>query len=158
MRCEEALRQLLEARHDGVEPPKDAVEKLTQAECRESWQRAERLDALFALDEADKPRPGFDTRFFSKLKEEKNKERRRILGVMIATLSAGAAAAVVLLFWPVSMPDRFDEAGASIALIQQLELLENFDLVHQLDQVEAFDLLAAVDIETLDDWVTEDRP
>lgn len=159
MRCKEALQAVLDARYEGREPPAAALEALKRDECRELLERATKLDALLGLDEPHEPGPGFDTRFFAKLEEQKSRGRRGLFAGAFATLTVGAAAAAVLALTTFGTIAEGPIDGATdpeVALMRDLELLEAYDVVEKLDEVETFELLAALDPETLDQLIEEE--
>lgn len=158
MRCEDALKEVVEARYEGREPPKEAVEALARAECREVLEKSERLDALMKLSERHEPGPGFDTRFFAKLEEEKHRKSSPWLAPLVGTLAVGVAAAVAVIVLPGEMPVTSSSGDTELAMIRELDLLEQLEVVEQLDEVETYDLLAAVDMDTLDSLIDEERP
>lgn len=104
------------------------------------------LDRILALDEDQPVRPGFDTRFFARLEEHKREARRprawRRWTIGLATLSA-AAAALVMVVLPVGKETPM--SPQELALVMDLELLEDYELVRDLEVIEAFETLAQLD-------------
>lgn len=158
MQCKDALQAVLDAKYEGREPPGEALEALKRAECRELLERSQKLDALLALDEAHEPGPGFDTRFFARLDEEKSRARRPSLPALLGTLTVGAAAAAVLVATSTTTAPTLptEPVTDEVAMMRDLELLEELEVVEKLDEVETFELLAAVDAETLDRLIEEE--
>ena len=169
MLCERARELLSEARYaaDGGAPELRA-HIAGCAACRALQDGQVALDRALALDEPAMPRPGFDTRFFARLGEEKTRmqrgrARRRLIWALLP-LCAGAAA--VLLFTPRPAPlprpapaplpePPVAQAATAIepddlSLAMDLELVEDIDVVQQLDQLEDYDVLSAVDADEIE--------
>ncbi len=158
MQCKEALQAILDAQYEGREPPAEAVEALKREDCRALLERSRKLDALLALNDAHEPGPGFDTRFFAKLEEHKQGKRHPFLPALFGTLTVGAATAAVLAVTVTSSPPSVapEHSVDEIAMIRDLELLEEYEVVEKLDEVETFELLAAVNAETFDRLIDEE--
>ncbi|MEL6547073.1 MAG: hypothetical protein AAFQ82_20775 [Myxococcota bacterium] len=157
MQCKDALQAVLDARYEGREPPPEAMKVLQQPECRELLERARKLDDVLGLDEPHEPGPGFDTRFFAKLEEQKRSRSKRFLP-WVGALAVGAAAATIFVLAPPKVDEPADPNGAELAMMRDLELLEEIEVVEKLEEVEAFELLAALDPDTLDRLIEEELP
>ncbi|MEM6533901.1 MAG: hypothetical protein AAF654_14870 [Myxococcota bacterium] len=158
MQCEDALKLVVEARYEGREPPQEALDVLAGSECQELLEKSHRLDALLSLNEAHSPGPGFDTRFFAMLKEEKARRERRWIAPILGTLTVGSAVALALVLAPGAPAPTTESEPSEIAILQELDLLEELDVVEQLDEVETFEFLAALDSDTLDTFINEAQP
>ena len=168
MKCETARETLALARYE--ESPHSAVEDHLQSceACRAFRESSAALDALLDSDETTEPRPGFDTRFFARLEDEKQDLGRswfvRWFGQLPRWALAGFAtsavtAAVVVLVVP-GVQQAGGEGGmeSEMALALELELLEDYEVVNRLAEVEAFELLAQVDLAELDAALREGVP
>lgn len=128
------------------------------AECQAHLARSESLDRVLALDDTTPPGPGFDTRFFARLDEERTARKRRGLWRWAwALVPVGVAAGLALMRAPAAPPpDRdptmplADLPQGDIALMMELELVEELEVVERLDELEAFELFEDVDDATLD--------
>jgi hypothetical protein len=71
MRCDEAQQELLAGRTAGMD---GALERHVRdcAECGTIASRQRALDAVLALDRPYPPGPGFDTRFFARLRSARS--------------------------------------------------------------------------------------
>lgn len=170
MHCDRARELLSEAGYgaDAVEPELRA--HLAQcAACRAAQTQQAALDGVLALDEPALPRPGFDTRFFARLEQEKAsaqrvRARRRFVWALLP-LCAAAGAALLFTARPASLtpPVPQDVRPADLAtapaaqiepddlsLAMDLELVEDIDVVQQLDELEDFDVLSQVDADELE--------
>jgi anti-sigma factor RsiW len=162
MRCEQA-RALLEARYE-LERSAELTAHL--AECRECAALDAHdgaLDSWLALSEAVVTRPGFDTRFFARLEQEKSRARqRRWLRWAWALVPAAAAAAALLWLRPVPAPGvagalPVEVAPDDVALAVDLELVEQLEVAGKLDEVEAYDVLSELDDGELERMAQEAR-
>jgi hypothetical protein len=172
MHCERARELLSEAGYgaDGAAP--DLREHLAQcAACRTLQAQHTALDRVLALDEPAVPRPGFDTRFFARLEQEKVsaqrvRARRRFVWALLP-LCAAAGAALLFTARPSSLPpaapqelqhpDQAPTQAAAVeiepddlSLAMDLELVEDIDVVQKLDELEDFDVLSQVDADELE--------
>ena len=157
MQCKDALQAVLDARYEGREPPPEAMKLLQQPECRELLARARMLDDVLDVDEPHEPGPGFDTRFFAKLEEEKRRRSKRFLP-WVGALAVGTAAATIFFLAPPKLDEPPAPNGAELAMMRDLDLLEEIEVVEKLEEVEAFELRAALDPETLDRLIEEELP
>ncbi len=160
MRCEEALQAVLDARYEGKPAPEEALEVLKRAECSGIRERAARLEQLMAVDDAHRPGPGCDTRFFARLEAERAQARRGSRSRWYAWAAgvgsvAVAAALLVILNPQFTGRSPANDRPIDVAMLEELELLESMELVEQLDEVEAYELLAAVPAEQLDSLIEE---
>ncbi|MDD9932870.1 MAG: hypothetical protein OXT09_04665 [Myxococcales bacterium] len=173
MRCEDARAALDTSRYGdtdraGEPGAKPAVEQARAhvegcTECEAFAERAAALDRMLALDEPQPPGPGFDTRFFARLEEERQSRKRRGLWRWTwALVPAGVAAAVALVGLPARAPTPTDGAAQGehavlaeippedMALVMELELLEDLPVLERLEEVEAFELLETIEAEELE--------
>jgi hypothetical protein len=172
MRCDEAQSELLlgQAPHAGAE-----LEAHVQscASCRAVVEQQRGLNVALSLDEPHRPAPGFDTRFFARLADERaaaREKRTRLSLRMWLWALVPAAAGVALLL---ARPDRDDaappEAQAPAALLEEPEdfalimdedpaLLEDLEIVQKLEDLEDLDLLEGVDHAELDRLAAEASP
>jgi hypothetical protein len=181
MQCERARELLSEARYaqDG-DAPELRAHVAECAACRAFRDSQAALDRVLALDQPAVPRPGFDTRFFAQLEQEKarvqrGRARRRFVWTLVP-LCAGAAA--VLLFTPrpaslpagvpvpvvPAQPQVAEPAGTQpeavpgpaniepgdLALAMDLDLVEDIDVVQKLDELEDYEVLNAVGADELE--------
>ena len=147
MRCDDASAQLaLAAQDESVE----LQQHLTECEaCRGQRQREADLNRVLAPLEPVMPRPGFDTRFFARLKGEPRRARRaRYLPALWALLPLTAAAALFLLRpHPHTQPSSAPAAAHpdQLALSRDLELVQNLDVLRSFDEVQDFQVLEQLD-------------
>jgi hypothetical protein len=175
MRCDEAQRELLAGR---AAVSSDELDRHVRecAECSALAGEERALDTLLALDQPHRPGPGFDTRFFARLDDERTaNEKKRALFSMRMWLWAlvPVAAGVALLIVPkvdkppaaappeAHAPPALMEAlsGAEpddLALASDLELLEDIDVVQRLEELEDFELLGDLDHAELDRLAAEE--
>lgn len=171
MRCEDAREHLSAARY-GNELPETVTQHLaTCAECRAAQGAQRELDAWLGSDEPATPRPGFDTRFFARLGEERTRTRRRRWARLgFALLPVAAAIALVALRRSEPLADAPDQVPApdraepipgvaheDLDLAVDLELLEELEVVEHMEELETFDELAGVDEHELE-ALLEDAP
>src|SRR5688500_11413632 len=100
MRCDEAQTELLAGQAPSASPEL-AAHVRGCASCQALAGEQSALDAVLALDEAHRPGPGFDTRFFARLDGERSAgKKKRALFSMRMWLWAlvPVAAGVALLF------------------------------------------------------------
>jgi hypothetical protein len=169
MHCEHARELMSEASYDpaGAEPELRA--HLAQcAACRAVQAQHAALDRVLALDEPAPARPGFDTRFFARLEQEKAglqraRARRRFVWALLPLCAAGAAALLVTTR-PAPVPAPLPQSGQpdaaptstseiepdDLSLAMDLELVEDIDVVQKLDELEDFDVLSQVDADELE--------
>jgi predicted anti-sigma-YlaC factor YlaD len=143
MRCEEARVAL---GHDDSAQVREHVGGC--AECQAYERELAALARLLDADADVEPRPGFDTRFFARLKAEKQRDRRGILRRFgWAALAAGATAAAGVagvVLWRSGQPEpQLDPADLELAL--HLDLLEDLDVIRNLHDLEDFEILAGVE-------------
>jgi anti-sigma factor RsiW len=158
MRCDDARERLTESRYQSGEPDPALAAHLRQcAACQAFATEADALDALLAEEQDRPPRPGFDTRFFARLEEQRQSSARagftrRLRWGLAGLLSAGAAAAA--LFFSL-------QPGPAVTMEQELELAMNLELarelplLQQLEEVEAFEVLSQVEPEELERLLDE---
>lgn len=146
---------MLDAERYGDSTGAELAEHLAQCPaCGHRRELAARLDGVMALDQNAAPRPGFDTRLFARLDEEKRRQARRKVwrwAWALLPVAAGLALAVVR-FAPERPPPLPPE---DLSLAMELELVEELDVLQQLDEVEAYDVLADVDEKELDAIIDE---
>lgn len=171
MRCEDFRDELQLGRAPGAELEAharscDACGKLL------AEQRA--LNDLLALDEPHQAGPGFDTRFFARLRDERDgldsKRRRSSMRVWLWALIPAVAGIAILLGrqqraasnhgapaqW--RAPSFFvdvAEQPEDLELLEDLELVEDLEVVQHLDALEDFEILADVDPNELDRIASE---
>lgn len=168
MRCERARELLSEVGYGADEAEPELRAHLAQcAACRAVQAQHAALDRVLALDEPAVARPGFDTRFFARLEQEKTsaqrvRARRRFVWALLP-LCAAAGAALLFTARPASLtppvPADVRPAVATpaaeiepddLSLAMDLELVEDIDVVQQLDELEDFDVLSQVDADELE--------
>jgi predicted anti-sigma-YlaC factor YlaD len=176
MRCEQARQTLIDTRYGGentgagVDPdsaiPESSPElraHLAQCEaCRALQAHEAALDRWLALDEPAAAGPGFDTRFFARLRAEKARtRRRRVLHLAWALVPLAAGAAFVFL-----RPTHTAQTPASpasqvptddLGLAMELDLVQDMELARKLDDVEAYEVLSQVDERDLERLTQEDK-
>src|SRR5262245_17858708 len=103
MRCERARELLGEARYARHDADAELHAHVAEcAACRALQADHAALDRVLALDQPAVPRPGFDTRFFARLEQEKatlqrGSARRRFVWAVLPLCAAGAVALVLAL-------------------------------------------------------------
>lgn len=156
MRCEDARRELL-----GAPPAPDRAALAAHLSSCESCAalQAQRfsLDALLDRHEPPTPRPGFDTRFFARLEEERKRTARsRWLRWSWALVPAAAAAALATFHAPPAAEPELPPE--ELGLVMDLPLVEELPLLQQLDEVEAFEALGELDDAELEQVLAEVAP
>ena len=115
---------------------------------------ADVLDGMLAWSEDEPPRPGFDTRFYARLKDVQEEPEAEDTGwverLLWLLLPIGALVMVAITLS--SSSDVFEAITTSrdMGLAMELELLENYDVVRDLEEVEHFELLAQLDMAEMD--------
>lgn len=146
MQCERAQMLLNEARYGAEASPELREHVASCPACRVVARRDVDLDRVLARLPSMEPGPGFDTRFFARLDDEKKRTRRsRYVPALWALLPLAAAAAVFLVRTrpvkpPVSVPPR-----EALALTRDLELVQNLDVLRNLDELQDYQLLDQLD-------------
>lgn len=188
MRCEEAQPLWLQA-HAAEASRGEALEEHMAhcVDCTAFAAAQVQLDGLLALDEDQPPRPGFDTRFFALLEDEKRAAHApsgvaAVLQWLLPGLAVAAAVALLVTGQPAvetastSVPTAQDasrveaaevamgalleaseEAVEDLAVAQDLELLKELPVLEQLDELEAYEVLAQLDLSELDALLEEGR-
>jgi hypothetical protein len=169
MHCEHARELMSEASYDAAGAEPELRAHLAQcAACRAVQAQHAGLDRVLALDEPAVARPGFDTRFFARLEQEKAglqraRARRRFVWALLP-LCAAAAAALLVVKRPAPVPSPAPHgvppAAApaptpeiepdDLSLAMDLELVEDIDVVQKLDELEDFDVLTQIDDDELE--------
>jgi predicted anti-sigma-YlaC factor YlaD len=145
MQCDEARASLVASRYGGEVVSAEAAAHLEScASCRAFAEQEATLDAALATETNEPPGPGFDTRFFARLRAQK--ERKRWWGLGLGAL-ATATAAILVLALPAT---RGPAMGEDLELAMNLDMVEELELVARLDDVEAFEVLAALTPEEMD--------
>ena len=159
----EAIRAALEAARYNNEPLSPEI--ATYIRDNPSAQAIERevlaLDAALNLDEDQPVRPGFDTRFFARLEDQKKEAVAPSVGIwqrlrwaLAPVVMVGAAASVVLFVDTTPQPSTMDP---DLQLALELELLEDYEVVEQLDELEELELLAQLSLDDFDDLESSDN-
>jgi predicted anti-sigma-YlaC factor YlaD len=178
MHCERARELMSEASYDAAGAEPELRAHLAQcAACRAVHAQHAALDRVLALDEPAVARPGFDTRFFARLEQEKAglqraRARRRFVWALLP-LCAGAAAALLVTPRPAPVatpapqsvqPDALSASTPApeiepddLSLAMDLELVEDIDVVQKLDELEDFDVLSQVDADELERMAKEPK-
>lgn len=153
MRCEE-VRNVLATEPEQERSPETRQHLDDCDPCRSFGNSSRVLDDLLAADADQPPRPGFDTRFFARLEEQKAAAEKRpswwrwsVVGL------AGAAAAAGLVVALNAGPTTAIERDLQLAM--DLELIEELELLKQLEEVEALEVLAQVDLAELENLAGE---
>ena len=108
------------------------------AECRAGAAQEEALDRVLGADPNVEPRPGFDTRFFARLEQQRARKRVRWLFAGLGLPALAAAAALLLTHRGATQDD--------LELAMNLDLVEDMEMLRRLDEVEAFAELQDVDV------------
>jgi hypothetical protein len=143
MVCNEAQEQWLQQAATGAVTDEVTRHLDSCVSCQAFVAADRQLAQTLTLDEAQEPGPGFDTRFFARLREEQAKQKHRRQGWwwLSASLVAGGAALIwTLVSGTVQKLDAND-----IELAMNLELIENLDVAEHLDEIEAFEVLAQIE-------------
>jgi hypothetical protein len=174
MRCDEAQRELLGGGEAGSNDELDRhVRECAECSAIAGEQRA--LDTLLALDQPHQPGPGFDTRFFARLDDERtaSKNKRALFSVRMwlwALVPVAAGVALLMLpkadkppaappeaHAPPALMEALGEAEADdLELASEIELLEDIDVVQRLEELEDFELLGEIDPAELDRLAAEE--
>jgi predicted anti-sigma-YlaC factor YlaD len=162
MRCEQAQQALVDARYGAESSPELSAHLGECAECRAYRAREAVLDSILSLDEPAVVRPGFDTRFFSRLEAEKGRSRRKRFARFYWALLPLAAGAVIVFLRPAQVPHVSGSAlvkvpANDLGLAVELDLVENLAVVQKLDEVEAYDLLRQLDEGELEQIAQEEK-
>jgi hypothetical protein len=173
MRCDEAQSELLLGRTSSAEL--DAHVQ-SCASCRVLAAQHGALNAALALDEPHRPGPGFDTRFFARLADERatthKKRTLRSLRMWLWALVPAAAGIALLIARPGRAPGEDAvplEADAPAAWIEEPDdfalvmeedpaLLEELAILQRLEDLEDLELLEGVDQAELDRLAAEALP
>jgi hypothetical protein len=162
VRCEDAQREIALARYG--QPLADAAaEHAAQCKaCRALTAREKRLDELLSTDADEPPRPGFDTRFFARLDEEKQRQtsrgERSRLRFLWALVPLAAGVAIALVRSPAPPPPPGELAHEDLALAMDLELVEELPMLRQLDELEAYEVLSQLNEDELEAMAREVQP
>jgi hypothetical protein len=162
MPCENQQQAWLAARYAGEQASSEVTQHVASCEtCSAFVRRQEQLDGVLALNEAATPRPGFDTRFFARLEEQKREHvpargakaagrvRRWLWGIV--PLTAAAALGLVLY----QRDQKVRAVQETVAVAKDLELIEDLPVVQHLDEVEAYEALADVPPDDIDALANE---
>lgn len=141
MRCHELREKMVALCYGEQDLDAEASAHLSSCQaCQEFAAQNRALDRVLAEDTDEPASLGFDTRFFARLNEQK--QRRRLpqwrwwqLGA-VSFVTAMVAVVVAVSF---RTPGGF--AGPDIELAMNLDLVENFEVISHLDEVEALDVL-----------------
>jgi hypothetical protein len=154
MRCHDVQEAVIAARYDGLEASAEVRAHVAScASCSAFAAESAAVEGLLASDSDEPARPGFDTRFFARLADEKAKRQTKVWRwPRLAFVSFGTALAALLVVVVVSRSEpREDAAGATdLELAMNLEMIEELDVVAKLDEVEAFEAMAQADAAELD--------
>ncbi len=121
-------------------------------ECRRLESNLRRIDTLILSQDGIEPSPGFDTRFWQKVRSdsslmnppEKRKKWFEILWRPAPLVLAAAGLALALMVYlPATHRESQTLPPASVALVENLELYENYDMIEILDLLEAMPYLEA---------------
>jgi hypothetical protein len=143
MKCTKARQQWLQGRDQAGADEQVAAHWRDCQDCRQFVAANEALDRLLTLDTAEEAGPGFDTRFFARLAEERRAKvsyRPRFWRAGIAAL-ATVAASLLWVLWP--SHERMGMEDIEVAA--NLELLQNYEVIAHLDELEAFEALTPAD-------------
>ena len=175
MRCDQAQRELLAGR--ACRPGDELEQHVRECEaCNAIAGEQRALDGLLALDQPPVPGPGFDTRFFARLGDERasSKKKRALFSVRmwlwaLVPVAAGAAllvgkpkredppAAPPEAHAPPALIEALDEGEPEdLALATDLELIEDLAIVQRLEELEDYELLGDVDPTELDRLAAEE--
>jgi len=150
MRCRDVQQIISSVAGTGARLNRQAQDHLAGcADCQHFAQQSESLDLLLAVDADQEPRPGFDTRVFARLNEQKQRPRAW-WALKPSWLLAGAALATAATIVLVIAGQRQGPPPPSdLELAMRLEMLEDIDVARDLETIEAFEVLALLDSETL---------
>ena len=115
---------------------------------------ADVLDGMLAWSDDEPPRPGFDTRFYARLKDVQEQpeveDSSWVDRLIWLLLPIGALVLVAITLS--SGSDVFEAVTQSrdMGLAMELDLLENYDVVRDLEEVEHFEFLAQLDLTDLE--------
>lgn len=163
MRCEAYQEAWLQARYAEHAPQPRVREHIeTCVDCQRFTRGQKQLDRQLEHEQPIEPGLGFDTRFFARLEAERAQAklprspwRRPALWLSWASLAAALALAL-LLFRPArEAQPSLDE---DVALMRELELVEELPMLRKLDEVEAYEVLARIRSEDLDALAAEVSP
>ncbi|MGD8858892.1 MAG: hypothetical protein PVI30_02705 [Myxococcales bacterium] len=161
MRCEEA-REALDLMPRETQPLALGQHLHHCAACQAYARHSQALDRILELDAQRPPRPGFDTRFFARLEEERRRrKRRRVWHWSWTLLPLGIGAVISLLRVPPPPPPAPEAATLppdEMGLVMELELMRELELVRNLDDLEAFEVLSEVDEDELGEIAAEVKP
>lgn len=155
MQCRRARKQLSNERYGSPLSAATREHVHACAACQAFRRQSEQLDQVLDLDsELQAPTPGFDTRFFARLKEEKARPARKLRGglrwAFIGFAVAAAAAIALVVAIPMHSPERMSQA--EVMLVKHLDLLqEDVEMLRRLEEVEAYELLAQLDPEEIEE-------
>ena len=143
---------LIEERYGGE--PSEPLEGADQEQYVQAKAEADMLDGMLAWSDDEPPRPGFDTRFYARLKdvqEQPDVEDSSWIDRLIWLLVPIGALVLVAITLS-SGTDVFEAVTQSrdMGLAMELDLLENYDVVRDLEEVEHFEFLAQLDLSELD--------
>lgn len=165
MQCNKVREAISLARYEGQKIDPSIAQHMDRcAECRAFANADARLDELLRVDPPMAPGPGFDTRFFARLAEEKASRQGRATSTghtfaqfarqwrwVLAGISVASAAALILVTrQPLEQTLKVNElarlTAQDMGLLQNLELVQELDLVRRLDEVETFEVVAQLEI------------
>ncbi|OGQ85357.1 MAG: hypothetical protein A2289_01360 [Deltaproteobacteria bacterium RIFOXYA12_FULL_58_15] len=143
--------------HGGTRDPQAETHLQGCVTCQTFARNLQGLDGLLLADTPDQVRPGFDTRFFARLNEQRKQPARRWhLWHLVAPLTGAVAAGVlgvILLAGPRTAPDLGDD----LEVAMHLEMLEDLEVISNLEDTEAFEILAKLDEDDLRTLLTEEE-
>ena len=144
---------LIEERYGGDKPEK-ALQGAGAELYNQAKAEADQLDGMLAWSDDEPPRPGFDTRFYARLKDvqEQPEEEDSSWVERLIWLLLPIGALVLVAITLSSGTDVFEAVTQSrdMGLAMELDLLENYDVVRDLEEVEHFEFLAQLDLSDLE--------
>jgi hypothetical protein len=177
MRCDEAQSELKLGGVTGVSAEVNSHVRGCE-QCRALMEQHGALNALLALDQPHRPRPGFDTRFFARLKGEHEAARKKrglwALKMWLWALVPAAAGVALLVARtgrepseqavppeaqaPAALIEAIAEGDLALVMDEDPALLEDLAVLQRLDELEDLELLDGVDQAELDRIAAEAAP
>jgi len=158
--CEAMQESWLEARYVRREPAAEVREHMLGcAQCREFTAEQCALEQLLGQLPEEQAGLGFDTRFFARLEDErKSPTRRSWLRVWLALGPAALAALMLAVHLQKPLQPMASTPHDDVALMRDLDLVEELPLLTKLEEAEAYDALAQATAADLDAVTAERAP
>ena len=161
MRCEDVRAGWLEARYARSELPPELHEHVRGCvSCADFCAAQEALEVSLQSMENVSAGPGFDTRFFARLQEQKQQKQaaravswtRRLWWALLPLTAASVAGVLVY------QRSQAERETTDAAVAADMELLQDLPVVEQLDQLEDYEVLANVDVSDFERLEQEGAP